>query len=124
MKKLLTILILLLLALPAMAQLSERHIITLITRADALAIYQGAVIEKSDFVIFTATTTAEQVRGREFVTFERSLFDTIDTENEDRNKLIAHLKQFIPERLNPCDEGHFRGMDCTVHDGRGIKPQQ
>lgn len=106
-----------------MAQLSDKHIITLISRADALLIYKGAMIERDAFTVFTATTTADQVRGKEFVTFERALFDTIDTTNEDRAALIRHLKIFIPVVLNPCDEGHHRGMECTVHDGiRGIKP--
>ena len=98
-----------------MRQLGDTHVIALISRTDALAIYKGAEIERDAFTVFTATTQASDVRGKEFVTFERSLFATIDTANEDRAALIRHLKQFVPEVKNICIEGVHRGMDCSVH---------
>lgn len=120
-------LLILLLCLPAFGQQREgddtsKHIITLISRDDALAIYAGREVEKSDFVIFDASTPVGSVRGKEFVTFELALFATIDTANESREALISHLKMFIPEVKNICHEGVHRGEDCTVHHGRGILP--
>lgn len=114
-----TTLLILALTIPTFTQQTadERHgkIIALISREAALLIYKGAVIEKSDFVIFTADTQSTEMRGKESITFSPEMFESIGSANEDRAALVRHLKMFIPLVKNTCHEGHSRGMDCTVH---------
>lgn len=115
MKILLTILFL---CLPTMAQEEEsQHVTVLISRETALAIYKGAPIQKSDFVLFTDKTTASDHRGKESVTFRREMFESVGTANADRQLLISHLKLHIPEQPNPCHKEYGRGMDCVGPHG-------
>lgn len=131
MRKLL-IPIILSLCIPALAQQREGDkidfIVTYISRDRLIEILEGDKVKAGDFEPFTASTKGSDIVefidrkkvNKDFVTFEKAFFVTLGTANEDRARLIQHIKEFALEVENICNGGVSRGQDCTIHHGLGI----
>lgn len=107
--------LLLLLCPSAFAQKIESNVVTtLVSKARAVQIFNGAKVESGDFVAYK---DGDSVAGKIAVLFKREVFTNPNSNREALKDALTMSLGFASGKpiLVDCSHGVSRGQDCTVH---------